>query len=202
MLIRIFAAILLVLVAAAGLLTIVTQDPKSKVEVRETQAVITPKAAQKELPVAEQFGSMIFDKIAEDPNMILEFERNSLRSIIDGTGGLLAGGITRIVMKNPVTKDVFFVNAVVAVCGYNSLMILRSKTFDKNGVMTDELKETQVLTSVTPDSVAGFSYTFLCGKAKENLKPEEKVAPVPMPPVPTPPAPGYTPNNGYKSGWI
>lgn len=202
MFVRVLAVIVLALVAAAGLLTLGTQSHKTKElqmpgakKIQRDQIVPKTEAEGSQL-IEKQFGSMVFDKIAEDENAILEVEKNSLSSMIDKDGSVLAAGITRIIIKAPTTREVYFVNAVIAVCGYNGLVILRSKIFDKDGSLVDEVKDAQALMGIDPSSIAGISYLHLCTEALKNAKPEIEKAPS------APPVQRNNTDGRYKNIWI
>lgn len=147
-----------------------------------SSAAVPPSAAP---PSTQKVEQLKFTKIFEDSARIIEIENDSFSSILDEEEDLLVGAILKMTIKNPSDDASSYVNAVVAVCGHQGLIIVRSKLFDKDGKFLKEVTEPLILSNLKEDSVSGMMYTFMCTTA----------------PKPTPVAPGYKAPTRYNQFW-
>lgn len=127
-----------------------------------------------------------FTKLFEDDSKLIEIELKSLSAVLDNKGEVLAGGIIKLTLKKPEDETAIFVNAVIAVCGYNGIMVIRSVQFDKNGKFLRNITTPVPLQNIKPNSSSGIVYAFLCSKAP---------APTPIEP------PSYKAPERYNKSW-
>lgn len=110
----------------------------------------------------------------------VSLDLSSVNSMIDKDGDLLVGAITELRTANR-----RYVGAVVAVCGYNGLVILRSRTYALSGELLEDTEKPIPLALKDDDSTATATYKFLCASKTK----------------PTPPNPGYKSPERYNSLW-
>ena len=127
-----------------------------------------------------------FKKLFEDRRVILEHDPKTKTAVVDKDGDTLIAGIFRVTDKNPVPNEgSVFVMMVVAVCGYNGVIIAHSKNFDSTGKFLDNTTQFEPMQS-KPGTAVEASYNALCGSGVK----------------PTPIAPSNKAPERYTRFWV
>jgi hypothetical protein len=98
----------------------------------------------------------------------IDVDKKTVTSMVDKDGDTQAGAVFRITMTEPTFagegKQVqTFINAVIAVCGYDGVIMVNSKAYDPTGKLLSELNDIQSYPdSKTPSAPVSEIYKFLC----------------------------------------
>jgi len=98
----------------------------------------------------------------------IDVDKKTVTSMVDKDGDTQVGGVFRITMAEATQagegKQIqTFINAVIAVCGYDGVLMVNSKAYDPTGTLLSELKDVQSYPdSKVPSTPVSEIYKFLC----------------------------------------
>lgn len=119
---------------------------------------VTSKEVEKEL--------FSFSALHETVTHTVEIDRTTLSDTLDKDGDRLVGAMIRITSKASSTS---YVNAMVAACDFDRVILLRSRVFDKDGNPVMTIRESMLLNAEQKASINGLIYTELCSAT--DMKP-------------------------------
>lgn len=119
----------------------------------------------------------IFSKVGTWKTHKIEVDKNTVTLVRDKDGDPLAGAVFRITMTKAVPtgdgKEVHsFVNSIIAVCGYDGLLMVNSKAYDAAGKLLSELNDMQQYRDAKQESTPTTEiYKFLCKDVTKKAPP-------------------------------
>jgi hypothetical protein len=111
-----------------------------------------------------------FEQIGETAQTIVQVDKATMFSQIDEDGDTQVGAVVQMSVKTSPTGPKTLIDAVVAVCGYNGLLVLKGRTYDAQGQLEGETENPLPFPDVGPDTPAGVLYRFLCTNAPKPSK--------------------------------
>jgi hypothetical protein len=115
-----------------------------------------------------------FELIGETPQTVIQVDKGTMFSQLDGDGDLQVGAVVQMSAKTSPIGPKTVVDAVIAVCGYNGLVVLRGRSYDVQGRLESETEDVLPFVNVGPDTPAGVLYRFLCTNAPKPTKPDPR----------------------------
>jgi len=115
-----------------------------------------------------------FEKIGETPATSVEIDKSTMFAKIDEDGDLLVGGVVQIQVKQTKEGPKTLIDAVVAICGYDGLVIVKGRTYNAQGTMEGETEKPLPTDASSPVSPAGMIYRFMCANAPTPVKPDPR----------------------------
>lgn len=117
---------------------------------------------------AEAGPSYNFSHLAQTPVFKVESANSSIHTTTSQRGELLVGGVFRVTLSRAVdvgVKDTpanVFVNAVIASCASNMIVVIQSQAFGDKGRHVTTSSEVLALTATSPSTPAFVIYRYLC----------------------------------------
>lgn len=126
-----------------------------------------------------------FEKISENDFVKIEVDKATMFSQIDKDDDLLVGGVFQLVVPQSASGPKTLIQAVVAVCGYNGILVVKARSYNAEGAQDGESSEPKSFDASGTTSAAGVIYRYLCSNA----------------PQPTKSDPRYKAPGGYTEFW-
>jgi hypothetical protein len=105
----------------------------------------------------------------------IEVDRTSMTRITKRDGDTLSGAVFRITLVKPIdigSKEAYtFVQAVIGVCGYDGIVMMRSTAYDKKGVEVGTTDRARAFPDPKQaDAAATVAYKLLCTGVPKGIK--------------------------------
>ncbi len=120
-------------------------------------------------------GPFKFTPLFKNDVYALDIDQSTVFSTVDEEGDTLVGAAVRLVPTRPTeangTKISTYINAVIAICGHDGIIMVQSNLFDENGklLLTENVMSPLPITS--PNSPTAVIYKHLCRDAPRNNGP-------------------------------
>jgi hypothetical protein len=111
-----------------------------------------------------------FETISETPQAVIQVDKSTMFTRLDEDGDTQVGAMVQMLMKTSPTGPKTLVDAVIAVCGYNGLIVVKGRTYDAQGKLEGETENPLPFPDVSPEAPAGVLYRFLCANAPRPSK--------------------------------
>jgi len=127
-----------------------------------------------------------FQQIFEGGDSILEADLSTFTAQLDQDGDTRVAGIFRFVRKGtPSGSTASTITLAIAMCGYNGVVVVRSREYGYDGKFLRDDLTPQILPNIQPGTGGAATYHALCSSGIR----------------PTPPDPGYTAPERYRKFW-
>jgi len=105
----------------------------------------------------------------------IEVDRSTMTRVVKRDGDTLSGAVFRITLVKPIDIDgkeaYTFVQAVLGVCGYDSIILIHSTAFDKKGVLVGTTERVRAFPDPKQaDAAATVAYKLLCTGVPKGIK--------------------------------
>jgi hypothetical protein len=115
-----------------------------------------------------------FESIGETPQALIQVDKGTMFTQIDDDGDAQVGAVVQLTLKSSPSGPKTLIDAVVAVCGYNGLIVVKGRTYDAQGKLEGETENPLPFPDVNPEAPAGVLYRFLCANAPKATKPDPR----------------------------
>lgn len=109
-----------------------------------------------------------FSPFAQNDNFKIEIDLDTQHTIIDGDGDTLAGAVVKVTPKIPLSvagtqkKIGSIIYSLVAVCGFNGVVVIRSQVFDPKGKEVADTVGADMIRLGAIDAPTAMIYHQLC----------------------------------------
>lgn len=110
-----------------------------------------------------------FEVIVQDAEIRIAVDKSSMFALLDKDDDLQVGGVFQI-LTNTAEGPKTFVNAVVAVCGYKGIIVIKGRMYNSAGILESVQTGPRSFTNISMTSTAGIIYGFLCGNPPQPTK--------------------------------
>jgi hypothetical protein len=114
-----------------------------------------------------------FESLAEIGNAKISIDRSTVFARLDDDEDLQVGAVIQIEVNMPDGAKTL-IDAVVAVCGYDGLLIIKGRTYNDQGVQESESEKPLPMKADSPTTPAGIIYRHLCTSAPKPTKPDPR----------------------------
>jgi hypothetical protein len=114
-----------------------------------------------------------FETLAETGNAKISIDKSTMFSHLDDDEDLQVGAVIQIEVNTPQGAKTL-VDAVVAVCGYDGLLIVKGRTYNDQGVQESESEKPLPMKADSPTTPAGIIYRHLCTNGPKPEKPDPR----------------------------
>jgi hypothetical protein len=109
-----------------------------------------------------------FETVARSDNFIVQVDKSTVALEKDDKGEPLGFATFKIIAKDGIEVDgkmaQVFVNSVVAVCGYNKIVVIEGSSFTKDGELIKTSDEPMMMDITGRQTPAYVAYRLLCGE--------------------------------------
>lgn len=122
-----------------------------------------------------------FEQLGKWDTHSIDVDKGTVKAVVDKDGDTHVGGVFRIVMKEPTKMDSgrsisTFVNSVIAICGYDSLILVATFGYDEQGKLVQQMMGPALIEDYKQSSTPPTEiYKYLCKDVKP--KPAEPATP-------------------------
>jgi hypothetical protein len=114
-----------------------------------------------------------FEALAETSTAKISIDKSTIFSRVDEDDDIQVGAVVQIEASTPQGAKTL-IDAVVAVCGYDGLLILKGRSYNDQGVLEGESEKPLTMEAKSPTTPAGIIYRHLCANAPKPTKPDPR----------------------------